>query len=101
MREYLSDLSNICMFAFRVHFYFGKKDGRVNYRFLASIGQLLSNASEVCVFVCTRVREQGTLIGGTRTSNWFLTKLGRYRNEKFFEKIFLLEKRSMIRSQFV
>jgi len=44
---------------------------------------------------------QGTLIGGTRTSNWFLTKLGRYRNEKKFEKFFLLEKRSTIRSQFV
>jgi hypothetical protein len=26
------------------------------------------------------IKDQGTLIGGTRTSNWFLTKLGRYRN---------------------
>jgi hypothetical protein len=44
---------------------------------------------------------QGTLIGGTRTSIWFLNKLGRYRNEKIFENFFLLEKRSTIRSQFV
>ena len=26
--------------------------------------------------------EQGTLIGGTRTSNWFLNKLGRFRAKK-------------------
>ncbi len=45
--------------------------------------------------------DQGTFIGGTRTSNWFLTKLGCYKNKKNFENFFLLEKRSMIRSQFV
>ena len=27
------------------------------------------------------VFKQGTLIGGTRTSNWFLNKIGRFRNK--------------------
>jgi hypothetical protein len=42
-----------------------------------------------------------TMRGETeKASNWFLTKLGRFRNEKFLEFFFLLAKRSTIRSHF-
>jgi hypothetical protein len=38
-----------------------------------------------CLVKSFEMRKQGTLIGETRSSNWFLTKLGHFRNEiKFY-----------------